>query len=82
MSQSRKKTPVSGNTTARSEKQDKRLANRRLRRNTKQVLVVNGKGGPEFDPTLPLLREVSNVWSFDKDGRHWMRDPKPKDMRK
>lgn len=79
MSQSRKKTPVSGNTTATSEKQDKRLANRRLRRNSNQVLKASGL---ESEPVLPVMREVSNVWSFDKDGRHWMRNPTPKDMRK
>jgi hypothetical protein len=71
MSRSRRKTPKAGITTADSEKQDKRLANRDLRRKVRQ-----GK--------LDLrVRDVSNVWSFDKDGKQRF-DPKkhPKEMRK
>ena len=78
MSRSRKKTPVCGITTARSEKQDKRLANRRLRRGQKQA-VERG------DELLPLMREKSNVWSFAKDGRQMIDTSKPwskKAMRK
>ncbi len=48
-------------TRARTEKQDKRKANRKLRRKTR------------VDPeNAPLLREVSDVWSFDKDGKKYM----------
>lgn len=65
MSRSRKKTPISGISTARSEKQDKRLANRKLRHAVKQRL------GTDPDDVLPVLREVSNVWSMAKDGKHW-----------
>jgi hypothetical protein len=71
MSRSRRKTPKAGITTADSEKQDKRLANRDLRRKVRQ-----GK--------LDLrVRDVSNGWSFDKDGKQRF-DPKkhPKEMRK
>lgn len=64
MSRSRRKTPVAGITTATSEKQDKRDANRRLRRCVNQRLVRN----PEID-VLPLERETSNVWVMDKDGK-------------
>jgi hypothetical protein len=63
MSRSRRKTPVLGITTAKSEKQDKRIANRKLRRAVKQRL------GYDPDGVLPALREVSNVWSMDKDGK-------------
>jgi len=63
MSRSRRKTPIIGWTTADSEKQDKRLANRRLRHRVRQTLRVN----PHAE--LPLLREVSNVWLMDKDGK-------------
>jgi len=64
MSRSRKKTPVHGITTASSEKQDKRLYNRRFRRVVKQLLRQN----PECE-VLPHLREYSNPWSMDKDGK-------------
>ncbi len=75
MSRSRRKTKIYGITTADSEKEDKRKANRKLRRLSKEKL----KGNAE---TLPLLREVSNVWDFAKDGKKY--DPKITDklMRK
>jgi hypothetical protein len=63
MSRSRRKTPICGITTALSEKQDKRIANRRLRRRVRFRLRVDP------DAPLPLLREVSNPWLMDKDGK-------------
>ena len=63
MSRSRRKTPVRGLTTSDSEKQDKRMANRKLRRKVRVVLSA------EPDAVLPALREVSCVWAFDKDGQ-------------
>jgi len=61
MSRSRRKTPITGMTNARNEKQDKRKANRKLRRKTR------------VDPeNAPVLRGVSNVWSFDKDGKIYL----------
>lgn len=77
MSRSRRKTPVRGITTSDTEKQDKRSANRRLRRKVRVALAVEPEG------VLPALREVSCVWAFDKDGK--MRfDPaeRPAAMRK
>jgi hypothetical protein len=78
MSRSTKRTPVCGMTGAPSEKQDKRLYNRRYRRMCKQVLHVN----PACE-LLPHLREYSNPWAMDKDGKWWF-DPKerPELMRK
>jgi hypothetical protein len=78
VSRSRRNTPICPVTTSESEKDDKRLANRALRRRTKQKLAVE----PEAE-VLPVLREVSDPWSMDKDGK--MRfDPAryPKTMRK
>ncbi len=78
MSNSRKKTSIGGITTSCSEKQDKRLYNRRYRHACKQILNTN------FEcELLPHLREYSNVWSMDKDGKVWF-DAKefPKLMRK
>ena len=69
MARSHLYTPVTGNTLASSEKKDKRIANRRERRRVRQI--VNACSLSEFDSlVLPLKRELSNVWDFDKDGKH------------
>ncbi|UII26535.1 hypothetical protein LVD15_25100 [Fulvivirga maritima] len=75
MSRSRRKTKVRGITTAKSEKEEKRKANRRLRRQ------VNQKINKE-EEVLPELREVSDVWAFSKDGKRYDQNMKGKDMRK
>ena len=62
MSRSKKKNPISGYTTAVSEKEDKRKANRALRRRVHSMNL-------RTEQTLPLLREVSDVWSMGKDGK-------------
>ena len=66
MSRSYRKTPIAGITTAASEKRDKQLANRRLRCMVRQRL----KDEPEAQVLL-LKREVSDVWTMDKDGKRW-----------
>ena len=74
MSRSRRRTPIAGITTAESEKQDKRFANRALRRLAAQILGVD----PEVE-LLPHCREVTDVWAMAKDGKLWFgksRDPK------
>ena len=76
MSRSRRHTLIFGITTSRSEKDDKRQANRRLRRRVRVELRVK-----QWE-RLPLLRELSNVWSFDKDGKRFWREATPADMRK
>jgi hypothetical protein len=63
MSRSTRRTPISGIRMVSSEKQDKRLANRRLRRIVRCRLMWH------FAEVLPDLREVSDVWSFRKDGK-------------
>lgn len=77
MSRSRRKTPIRGITSSESEKDDKRIYNRRFRRAQKQVLTVN------IEAELPVLREYSNPWSMDKDGKARFDSTKfPKLMRK
>ncbi|MEM6738310.1 MAG: hypothetical protein AAF620_19800 [Bacteroidota bacterium] len=61
MSRSKRKTPKRGITGATSEKEDKRDANRKLRRKAKQQVH---KG----DEILSELREVSDVWALEKMG--------------
>jgi len=75
MSRSLKKTPKTGITTAETEKDDKRKANRKLRRLTK-IQVKKG------DNELTKIKEISNVWLFDKDGKQFLKDPTNKDLRK
>ena len=78
MTRSKKKEPYIGNLGADSEKLDKSTAHRRLRRVVGQHLRVD----PSKD-VLPLEKEVSDPWKFDKDGKTRF-DPRkrPKWMRK
>jgi hypothetical protein len=52
MSRSKRKTPISGITSAPSEKRDKRHANKKLRRVSK--MTIQKKDSEEL--TLPILR--------------------------
>jgi hypothetical protein len=68
MSRSRKRTAKYG--FAASEKQDKRWYNRLFRR------AIKGSRSAD-DPRyalLPDLREYSDPWTMNKDGKHWF-DP-------
>ena len=78
MSRSRRKKPCTGITTSESEKQDKRFANRKYRRAVKIRLTAEVENG-----VLPEMRELTNLWAMDKDGKKWF-DPQkfPKLMRK
>ena len=78
MSRSNKKSPVIGMTTASSEKEDKRIANRSERRINKTILFKTIDG-----TALKSKREVSNVYEFGKDGKQRI-DPNkyPKELRK
>ena len=75
MSRSRRKYKIRGNTTADSEKQSKRKANRKLRRLAKESLKKK-------DDILPELKEVSNRWNFEKDGKTYDADLPAKFFRK
>ncbi len=66
MSRSRKKTAAGGNTTASSEKGDKKIWHKKYRRISKAV-ARHDKA--DTDTIYPVTREVSNVWSMDKDGK-------------
>lgn len=78
MSRSKKKTPFVGMSSARSEKDDKVLANRRERRVVRSRLAAN----PDTD-ALPDRRHFGNGDLFAKDGKKyapsWL---KPRDLRK
>jgi len=66
MARSRRKNPIGGITTCKSEKEDKRQWHRVLRRTAKQELQAGSE-----DPVLP--KDVSDPWKMGKDGKtiHW-----------
>lgn len=71
MSRSYRKTPIFGNTGCKSEKEDKRIGNRKLRRINKQI-CQNDTG----ESVYKIMDEVMNPWSMGKDGRHyWSKEP-------
>ncbi len=80
MSRSRRKNPISGNTTCKSEKKDKRFARRVLRGTNRRILqkiqtiyeegIQDSEQENELEiPEFKLIREVSSIWSFGKDGK-------------
>lgn len=75
MSRSRKKTPIIGITTAETEKKNKLESNRKFRR-LNRIKIHKG----DFD--FFQLREISNVWGFDKDGKQYLKEPNRKDLMK
>ncbi len=75
MSRSKKKTKIHGITTAKSEKDDKQKSNRKFRRIVKQKLKSE-------ETVLPKIREVSNVWCFEKDGKKYNPKMTEKELRK
>ena len=76
MTNSYKKTQRCGN-AADSDKKWKRRANRKYRRLVKSILaqelepVIPGPDAQDLDPILPELREVTNVYDSDKDGKSY-----------
>lgn len=65
MSRSRRKQPISAITTAKSERSDKKLWHKKLRSKEKQRLKSD-----DLDNYTPLTaNEVSNPWTFAKDGK-------------
>ena len=71
MARSYRHTPIIGMTTAESEKKDKRIANRRYRSRVRQILhsLISADDSVLDAVIFPVKRELSNVWSFDKDGK-------------
>jgi hypothetical protein len=70
MSRSCRKTPITGHTNCRSERQDKKLWHQRWR--TRERTVLASSSPEDLSAHLPLLEnQVSNVWSMGKDGRSY-----------
>ncbi len=75
MSRSYKKIKIFPRTCKDSEKFDKTKANRKLRTSIKVRIAKKLE-------VLPLMKEVSNVWAFAKDGKHYWANATKKDMSK
>lgn len=75
MSKSQKKIAIVPVTNAESDKKSKQAANRKFRRKTK-IQVSKG------EEIVNELREVSDVWTFEKDGKQLLKNPTNKDLRK
>lgn len=70
MSRSRRKTPIFGCTTCKSERQDKKIWHKRWRAHERTAL--NSISVDDFEAHLPLLEnQVSDVWDMGKDGRRY-----------
>ena len=68
MSKSYRHTPIIGNAANVSEKKDKRIGNRRLRRKAKMLTKKQ-----DSETIYPIIGEVCNKWSMAKDGKHYLR---------
>ena len=71
MSRSRKKTPISGNTTAKSEKKFKQASNRNFRHRVHQALYAGMQGDLSCFDILPEKKEITNIWDGPKDGKSY-----------
>ncbi len=74
MSRSRKKTPITGITTADSDKPFKEAEHRRERRAVRTAIKA---GEP-----IPDQREFGNPWTSEKDGKKWRTDRESRVLRK
>jgi hypothetical protein len=65
-------------TCSESEKEDKQIAHKKIRRSAKVYLdkFEDDEGMPNFD------RKFHNPWHFSKDGKQYWAEASPKDMRK
>lgn len=74
MSRSHKKTPVFSIYYEDSDKQDKRRANRNLRRLTKAKVKKLEDAEIEEEASIPEIREVSNRRKFSKGSMYFFDD--------
>lgn len=81
MSRSRRKKKIFGISCSGSEKREKTAHHRRLRRRVADALRESLRTGDEPE-TLPVDREVSDVWTWSKDGKIYWGGASEKDMRK
>ncbi|MGH6787306.1 MAG: hypothetical protein ACREBO_10780 [Novosphingobium sp.] len=78
MSRSRRKKPIFGHTSAKSDHPWKKAAARRLRRRVNQHLSAT----LESDRFADRPWDLESDWSSAKDGKFWWAGAGPKEMRK
>lgn len=78
MSRSRRKTPITGHTTAHSDAEWKAKAARVLRHRVKQALETN----PDDLNFSGKRWDAINPWSAPKDGKYWFGKRNPHLLRK
>jgi hypothetical protein len=78
MSRSRRKTPIFGQTSAKSDHIWKKSVARRLRHRVKQHLAATR----DDDRFAGKPWDLDSDWSSQKDGKFWWRDASTKDMRR
>ena len=71
MGKSRKKIPIGGFCGSGSEKLDKKIGNRRLRKKVNQMIQQGN-----YDDVFPIMDEVINKYDMAKDGKGWFGDMK------
>ncbi len=70
MSRSRRKTPIFGITSAKSERRDKQTWHSRMRAGVRTGLTA--MPSEQLDGYVaPVENEVGSVWSMAKDGKHY-----------
>jgi len=78
MSRSRRKTPITGTTAAKSDAEWKAKAARALRHSAKRTLEAN----PDEMTFSGKRGEAINPWSAPKDGKFWFGKANPRLLRK
>ncbi|MCX7285897.1 MAG: hypothetical protein NTX28_17985 [Novosphingobium sp.] len=78
MARSRCHTQISGRTTAPSDARWKASAARKLRRRVRQTLTAE----QELTRFAGKRWDLVNLWSSEKDGKGWVRNPAPEFWRK
>jgi len=79
MSRSYRKTPIFGHTTATSEKSDKIIYNKRIRRKNKLTLH-HALVSDTIDSHYAVGKEIVDTWSLDKDGKSYRPNATKLDM--
>lgn len=77
MSRSRRRTKITSWTTSCSEKKDKQLANRKMRKKIKEQIKKE-----KFDKPFPHKYEIEDNWNWAKDGKAYQKNMTEEDMRK
>lgn len=82
MSRSYKHTPIHGITKCSSERYDKQKWHSRMRTVARTNIQQHLREGKLDEFVDIVVLDVSNVWVFGKDGKHYNDSPTEKDMRK